>query len=264
VGLVLLYNCALGAKELSVILPAIVLAYEMCFHALPREWRYWAGWIAPSILTSAYLAQRLTGKSAVAANPAFTMDALHLVPNAMHYAGLLLFQGRPAGPLLMVALGVFILLCTFRSRAGRFGGFVFLAGTFPVLLIEPRSLYALYLPYFGFCVMCASLPGRIPLAALLLIPLNTYHLPFAMRWMPLEQRKAELAIAAFLDLRPPLPKSARILVTTDPFDPDDWILTFAAQLTHRDSTIEVDREKRMAAAPADTAGYTRVLSVPDP
>jgi hypothetical protein len=263
-GLSVLYTFALGSKELSVILPALVVAYELSFHGKPRGRVFYAGMAAPVALTAAFLVQRLAGPSAVATNPAFAMNLSRAPSNALHYAGLLLFQGHPAGPLLMVALGVLVLLCAVLSRAGRFGGFVFLAGSFPVLLIEPRSLYALYLPYFGFCLMCASLPGRIPFAALLVIPLNAYHLPFATRWMPLEQRKAELAISAFRDMSPPLAKGARILVTTDPFDPDDWILTFAAQLTHRDATLEVDRVKRMAAAPADTAGYARVLSVPDP
>jgi hypothetical protein len=146
-------------------------------------------------------------------------------------------------------------------------------GVLPVIFIEPRGLYATYaiLPawyLFGASslILLRDLVIRSLCSAASLVRVRARQLGLfvlvLLLLIPIHYRgKSAVGAASALDYSvrsvaeqlatryPTMPRGARILFLSDPFDPDDWTLTFLLRLRYGDRDIRVDRAKLMGAAP---------------
>jgi len=120
----------------------------------------------------------------------------------------------------------------------------------------------------GWCLFAAVLLAAIPvrpaltfaIVAALLIPLHRREKPKGMAWVAAESSRVRTVVAHLDDVPGPLPHGARVLFLSDPFEKDDWILTFMFRLHYRDDDIRVDRAQWMKTPPV-WSDYDRVLRV---
>ena len=176
-----------------------------------------------------------------------------------------------------------------RRRELIFAWVVILAGVLPVIFIEPRGMYAIYM----------TLPGWYLFAALSLVMLRDLlirYLQIISSALQVEARQLALFLVVLLllfpihrnqkvyvpavlasndparkvyeQLRanyPSMPPGASILFLSDPFDPSDYTLTFLFRLHYRDKEIRVDRVKFLGAEPDAEAkkAYQHVFTFAD-
>jgi len=217
---------------------------------------------------------RLAGFGQMADNAAYRPSFENVKQVASSYVGLLLYQTPAASTVLLVAFVAVIALCAIFVRVPhiRFAAFLAILTPLPVLLIQQRSLYVMYIPMLGFAMLGASLVGLLParvkngwtaillpaVCALLLLPAHLHHKPAGTIWVSSEEHKVRLIVSALDKQLPSLPKGGRVYFQEDPFAADDWILTFIFRLYYRDDTIEVHRSKRSDPGPA---GHQAVLTL---
>jgi hypothetical protein len=296
-----LYVCALNAKEMAVMLPAFLVAYELLYHP-PGDWRFvslrrWLlleGW--PTVVTGAIAVLFVVGRSIgpqtllhnSAYRPSFTL-AQFLLTSA-HFAGN--FTRMPdwpawAVPALWAALAV-IALAT-RSRVLGFAWLYLMLSPLPVAFILPRGASQYYVCVFGWMLYGAVALERIA-------RFFTRGMPFSERWLtrargallfvvsmailysafkplgyadigsvtavaPLNRSMAEQLHAAAPAIRP----GSRLLFLNDPISPDFYDLLFLVRLSYADPTIEVSRVKQMPQPPSEgeIAAYDYVFDYRD-
>jgi len=141
------------------------------------------------------------------------------------------------------------------------------AGLLPVIFIAPRGFYVVYLTLPGWYLMGARLladatrrlkPAIVFAAvALLLIPLHAARREKGRWWVA----EAHASVRGVLEpLRSEtLPAMGKVLFVADPFEREDYILTFIFRLRYRDIGIRVDRLKVRPADPEVV--YDRVYTV---
>jgi len=264
--LALMQAAALNAKEIAVTLPLVIATYELLFHKRgERDWRA-AGFMLAIVGLGMW--GRLTGLGNMADNPAYRPSLEQLKQVSSVYIGQLLYQ-TPSASAAMVAAFVSVLAgCALLVRIPyiRFAAILSLVSPLPVLLIQQRSLYVMYVPMLGFAMLAASLAGAflparlkngwaaaaLPVVLmLLLLPAHLHHKPPGKRWVSRDEPQVRSIVSALQAQMPSLPKGARVYFQEDPFADDDWILTFIFRLYYRDDTIEVHRRKRSDPGPAD-------------
>ncbi len=173
-----------------------------------------------------------------------------------------------------------------RSRAMLFGILFALAAMLPVLIIQPRDGFVLYLPLVGWSIWAAvllsaarrrlaellglqeSLFARTITQALLFITLIVLLYPvhqrkrndlrFAIR---LEQSEMHDLLQQMTKQFPAIPRGSRILFVDDPFRREDWGLSFLLRLQYNDADLLVARTKAMPNDhPLSTQGFQYVLT----
>ncbi len=158
----LLYACALNSKEMAVIMPVAVLAYEIFYHGVSfRNLRTLVPLTLATALTAGFVATRLADSSAFIRNPsyrpAYTVGQYLLTSRT--YLGMLLLDSGPASNMEvgLFWFGLVIAAALVRRRAMWFGlAFAFTA-FLPVNFIEVREGLVLYIPIAGFAIYAASL-----------------------------------------------------------------------------------------------------------
>jgi hypothetical protein len=259
-AIALLQLLALASKELAIVLPLGLGLYEWLYE---RE-RRWRAPLVCAVLSAAFVAARMLLPSAIAANSGYRLNRAPsaLLESAAIYLGQATYQGPRLEPVhafwLIYAAVLAALVLPWREL--RWGVVFTLAAALPILAIPPRNLYAMYVPWLGFTLAAASLPGRL-LAALsprrlwpqlalgaalaaALVPAHRgiqYH---ALHWHRLSDWMGRLPDEQIRPLFPALPKGARVFIEDDPYDRDDWLLTLWFQLRYRDPDLAAVRRKQ--------------------
>jgi hypothetical protein len=268
-----LYIFALGAKEMAVTLPVLLLLHDALYHPaesagvwIRRETRILAG---PALVTAAFIGWKIAGPGGVLDNPDYhphlTWSAL--VEAWKHYAfdlfyGTAAFSAWRVVLLWAVMLGIALAA---RRRALLFGfGFVFV-GILPVAFIPPRGFFAIYLTLPGWYLFGATalVAGRDLLArrtaalfvvvAVALFPLHWHQKPLGNRWVAGAHESVRNVVEGIQYVAGPLPRRARVLFLSDPYPKDEWMLTFIFRLHYRDDGIQVDRVRAMRTLPDPVA-----------
>ncbi|MGJ5819681.1 hypothetical protein [Paludibaculum fermentans] len=281
IALLSLLLAAIGAKELGLLLPLCLVLFELAYFGL---------WPRPSLRSMIPLGLcLLTGLSAVLArfavttkfgsNPAYQvgLSADRIIANLQHYGGMLFYLHRDLTPmeLIYVALAAVVLMVLVYSRNAVLCLTLFFLLLAPVVVIEPRSLYVIYIPYVFLCVFLAivlhrvtclrfcpeTIMGPLLLLALLsgLAPLHAYRKPFGNAWIRNDESQVDSILSEFRRAAPALPHAARLYVNSDSIPEDDYLLTFTLRLLYRDRYLEVVRRKQLHHCPSEEewTGYTR-------
>jgi hypothetical protein len=285
-----LYLLALGSKEMAAALPIYILVYEILFEQKPADWLRrgaWFWWLSLP-LTAAYAAFKLSGTHPMTANPDY---APHLTLHAFlggwrHYLNDLFYGAVDFNSFKTIALFLLLLAIALwtKRREMLFGWCMMVAGALPVIFINPRGLFVLYLTLPGWYLYTASalvlgrdallrlLPrwsaaldvrpeqlGLLALLLLFLVPLHRREKPLGNSWVAASHQVVRSVLEPLASKVGPLPPGARILFLDDPFDPGDWILSSMFRLHYRDQNIQVDRVKDRPALAAESAGYDHVF-----
>jgi hypothetical protein len=283
-----LYLCALGSKEMAVVLPAYILLYELLYEKELGRWLRrgaWFWWLS-LVLAALYTARKIAGPQAMTANPDY---ALHVSVHAFfagwtHYLdqlfyGFLSFNKSKTVLLFAAMLGLALYA---RRKEMLFGWAMAILGALPVVFIAPRGLFAVYPALPGWFLYAAaglvwardgllrSLPGwagalgarpeqfaLFAAVAAILIPLHQHRKPAGSDWVAASQQQVR-SVMEPLDRGGPLRPGARVLFLSDPFEPGDWILINMFRLHYRDRTLQVDRAKEHPELAAAAAQYDRV------
>jgi len=270
---------------MAVTLPVLVAAYELLFHPpRPLSLSRLRGWtvregrfiLLTVPVTIAYIVSRITGLHRLVVNPAYyphlTFDSF--MTGWLHYGNELFYYSIPFNRTRLIVLWTALLLiaCIARRRELFFAWVVIMVGALPVIFIEPRGLYAIYM----------TLPAWYLFAAILLVMLRdllirshiissalqvevrqiVLFLAVLLILLPIHRnRKLSLRTAQVRDDSvsliqqqlvagyPSMPPGAGILFLSDPFDSTDYLLTFLFRLHYRDNEIRVDRVKSLGAEP---------------
>jgi hypothetical protein len=163
-----LYLCALNAKEMAVTLPLFIAIYEMIYH-VPR-WSIkglWCwivdrgtGFLLSGFVTIAYIFGKLLLKGSLVENPAYRLnikptvflDSFHLYLNPLFYQDHV-FRDPNTIQLMIVMLAFAIWR---RSRHLLFSWFFLLLSGLPVFFMAHYSAFFMYIPSVGWALFIAS------------------------------------------------------------------------------------------------------------
>jgi Dolichyl-phosphate-mannose-protein mannosyltransferase len=273
-ALALLFACALNAKEMAVVLPAFIVAYELIYHGLRRPS---ARELAPVAVTGTmaviYVLGKLLGPETLAAmeayRPVYTLDRF-LATSRTYAGGLFLAQPFDTAHTILFWAGLIAVAAVLRRKAMLFGAaFAFIA-FLPLNFVPPRDSFVLYIPLVGFAIYAADLivaaldfvakvgrtpsSARDPLVALLDSRRQLAALLFAacllglgIVHVPRTQRGAEDTLAAedltwrvlqqFEQVHPRVKPGSRVLLVDSPIQ-NDWDIYFIAKLYFRDPALK--------------------------
>jgi hypothetical protein len=283
--ILVLYFFAMGAKEMAVVLPILILAYELLFHPVKlKEFlrsRQLALIVLMGVMTVAYMYGKLLGPNAMSNNqfytPEYSLDRFDHNWNA-YIADLFVLRQDPrrwVAPAFLAALLAAALVA--RSRKLIFAWIVLFFGLLPVAFAPGRGGYVMYISYVGWvlyagvvvvrledlvtrghpqyrtALACAVFVlagwrvGKVQLHSLRTEPRKwLYDSPAMIRGMA-EQLPA---------MHPAFPRGARILFQEDGFTTGEWTPMFVMRLLYNDRILIVDRIKSATAKPADWVQYT--------
>jgi hypothetical protein len=280
---------ALDSKEMAVTLPGVLLLFEVIYRRdelRDKQKVLRVGGVIAGMLMACgiYLAVKVTDMSQNSAYaPHVTVG--FVLKNIAHYLEGLIYLPEntltplTAGLILGAIIGVGALL---RSRAAIFGVLYFVTALIPVAVIDARSGYAAYVPYFGLALAVGAIlnacrarigamkPRRQTATAVMLflctaIALGCAH---AIKRLPTTQYY-EWSTPALVGLLegfrqtiPEFPPGARVLLDKDPWGPD-WGQMFLLRLLYHDNSVWVDRTKNMERPP-DLKSYDLVVSYTAP
>jgi len=252
-----LFVCALNSKEIAVVLPAVLAAYEW-FCERERRWRWVA---ATAVIAAAWTAGKLLAADSMMANPAYhpALDPRVWLEHLRHYMRLMTVLEWDWPGWAVGALGAALAAAAWVSRQGavRWAAALIFLATLPVLPIEPRSYYALYIAYFGWALFLGALLTRLPkpwlvtsIAAALLVPLHIWATPRMTGDITASQNYVRPVMEQLKAQKVQLARPGKVLFLEDPFPEDEWMLTLILALIHEDPAMEVMRPKRMDHAPS--------------
>lgn len=257
---------AAGSKEVGLVLPVMLVAYEALFHE--HVTRRLAGPVLLTILAAAMVLFPLLAVNGMThSNPAYALklEGAWIANMAVMYMRMLLLDNGIRPGVVYAVLGAIALLAlVWRQAEFRFGALLFASAAAPLMLIEPRSLYVLYIAYSGWCLLWAVLLSKVPLPpaitllalAAVLGPMNLRAWPHTVSWAPSEQAKVRCAVESISPLLSSIKPGARVLVIDDPYPADDSMLIFAFRLMARDSDLQVWRLRSFPQAAGWTEPWT--------
>ncbi|HEY3439485.1 MAG TPA: hypothetical protein VGK29_01980 [Paludibaculum sp.] len=264
-GICLLSALAIGSKEMAVALPLLHALIEWLY----GDRRHWLTPIFSAAICAAFVARFLI-HSGFQANASYrtTYTLETFWANWQHYQSMLFYQFRNWSPLATkITLAVCLLLpALLRRRESWFASAVALITPLPILFIEPRNLYAFYIPYFGFCLLAAAVLTKIAIRrwppidlavvlALFLIPHHLAAREWANAWYYAQERMLSEPGKAVSKSLPPLRPSSRILFVDDPFPlgpTQAHTLYYLVSLAANDHTFHVYRAKAMSPPPTES------------
>lgn len=280
VTLLALYMAALDSKEMAVTLPVLVVIYELLFHR-PGPLSGWPAREGRFLLltvpvTAVYILSRVAGPHRITTNPAYYP---HVTWNSFmtswaHYVNNLFYNSIQFGRTRIIILWAVLLIVALAARRREliFAWLAIMLGVLPVIFIEPRGLYAIYMTlpaWYLFAAVCLALLRDLLIryfhtlssafqvdarqlalflaVLLLVIPIHRNQKLYVRP--PPATDPARLVYEQLIATRPSMPRSGRVLFLSDPFDPADYTLTFLFRLHYRDKEIQVDRVKVLGAEP---------------
>lgn len=271
----LIYVAALDSKEMAVILPVLLVLYELIyFPPLTLRATQVSRWavtncrlaITAGVLTLPYIWAKLLPQSLFTQLPAFHLDVTpkQFLAHYGAYLDILCFRDHCFGEiqtavLLAAMLGAAVLL---RSRHMAFAWSMILVTFLPVAFIPMRDAYVLYIPLAGWSLYAAALFVAIRDALLyfrrpagttlwrqialflivLVLLLRAYRVQRLRTYgdLTLGQPAIRSLLAGLDQLNPKFPRGARVLVVNDPL-PHPYEFLLLLRLYCRDGTLEVDR-----------------------
>ena len=277
---VVLYLCALASKEMAVLLPVYVALY-----AWPRVARVRFLWLAAP-LTVAYVVWKIAGPHAMMANPLYAVHlSLHgFLASWRAYLNDLFFGAIAFNTVKLVALWVAVTIFAVlaRQRDIWLAWSIAMLGVLPFIFIAPRGFFVMYLVLPGWYLLGASAlvrlrngmtrwaelvavrPGQLALfavAALLLILLHRSEKDAGKTWVAGSYRQVRGVLGVLESRYPNMPRGAKVLFLSDPYDADDWILTSMFRLEYRDPELHVDRVKADASLAGKADEYAHVFAL---
>jgi len=252
--LYLLATAALNAKEMAATLPVVLLFYELLRGSRPI-----ASLVAPLCVVALVMGTgawaRFRDASRLMHNDLY---ALHLslgLPNTAAYLNDVFYRkagalDEIAAPLLIVCL--FAIAALARSGTLLFWALFILITPLPVLFIPHRTLYAFYVPVFGWAAFAATLLvrlshwARFPLPALALFItalLLVKHVPIPWSGAMPEGGKLYALHNDLLAGAPSLPRGSHVLFLNDAFQGEPWTPLMLLRLTYNDLSLELLRPR---------------------
>jgi len=296
-----LYICALNSKEMAVMLPAFLGAYELLYHP-PRAWLPAAlyRWLLregrATLLTGAVAVLFVVGRSLgsqsliqnAAYRPSFTWTQFLLT--SRHFAGdFFAMPDWPAWEVLLLWTALAVIAWALRSRVLGFAWLFLMLSPLPIAFILPRGAAQYYVCLFGWMLYAAVLLVRLASlltrdvqlpelwlarargAALFVVsmlilysaykPLGYDRITSASLEAPENRNTVTQLHAAAPAIRP----GSRLLFLNDPIRPDWYNLIFIVQLSYKDPSLRVFRVKEMKQPPTDQeiASYDYVFDYHD-
>jgi hypothetical protein len=266
-----LYLFALWSKEMAVTLPLILLVYDLAWRRAPR----WRVLIPMVFITAMFVWRKISGSDRMTVNPSYLphTDWNTLIRGWQHYMFDLFYGAIQFNALRIVLLWIVLIAIAalLRKREIAVALAVIWAGLLPVIFIEQRGFYVVYLTLPGWYLLIARLVSdgagrlRIPARAVVvftavavaLVPLHALRKEKG-RWWVAEAHQSVRSVLEPLR-RDPLPHAAKVLFLADPFPKDDYILTFIFRLRYLDDECRIDRAK--VRAPDYARPYDRVYSL---
>jgi hypothetical protein len=264
-ALALLFACALNAKEMAVVLPAMIVVHELLYRGLRRPS---ARELAPVAVTGTmavvYVLGKMLGPDSLAAmeayRPVYTLG--RFLETSRTYAGdLFLAQPFHTANTILFWVGLFALAGVLRRRAMLFGAaFAFLA-FLPLNFVPARDPFVLYIPLPGFAIYAADLIAavtgfiaarlrlreelRLQVAALVfaacLLGLGFVHVPRTREGAATTISAEDLTwrvLQQFERVHPRARPGSRVLLVDSPIA-NDWDIYFIAKLYFRDPALKV-------------------------
>ncbi len=257
-GLCAMALLAMGSKEMAVTLPVMLVVTEWtCGNR--RHWRttLYCGAVCAVMLAA------IIGRSAMSGNeayrPVFTVDVYEA--RWRNY----LMKLNYTNDAWTVAHGrIFLLACVVlaavvRRKEAWWATLLIFVSSLPVLFVPQRNLYALYIPFLGFCLLAAAALTRLvralgprgnvfpaiaaALLALLLWPEHQRMSQWSHRWYYEMEQRLKGPGEAIHRGWPGLPPGSKVHFAEDPFDADTWTLHFLTGLVAGDHSIQVSRDK---------------------
>lgn len=255
---------ALGAKEIALALPAILLSFEL----LPGRRQFFPIAVA-SMLSLAFVAGRIYGGGGILAtasyHPQFT-PAAYAGSLAVMFGDLFYRPGLVGRTEAVVLLGALAGVAAATGSRGAWAAWcAFVFGALPVALIPPRGVYAWYVPLAALCMLLGCALARIPspksaLWFLLTPALLAAHARAADRFpgFILEEQKAIAEVIRALP-RSELSASAeeRFFIAEDPFQGKPWGEWKAAMLIQ----LYAGRKDLVAASLAQAGAGQSVVPI---
>jgi len=183
--LLVLYLCALGSKEMAVVLPLYVTIYEWLYHSdIRHPWPHLSKWLvhgaqfvlASILITALYVVLKLTGPHSMISNPAYAPHiSLHVFMTRWKFYltdlfyGTIAFNSLKAVMLWAMLIGLAVIA---RKRELIFACCVILIGALPFIFIAPRGLFVMYL----------TLPGWYLYAGAFIVMVRDWLLQSLPRW----------------------------------------------------------------------------------
>ena len=272
-GLALLSALAIGSKEMAATLPLLLVLIEWLY----GDRRHWRAPILSGAICAAFLGRFLV-HSHIQGNTAYQTGYTPEIfwANWQHYQSMLFYRIQSWSPLAtkLTLAACLLLPALIRRRESWFASTVALLTPLPIIFILPRSLYAFYIPYFGFCLLAASLlstlairkwvPAALAAAlTLFLIPQHLAMRDWANGWYYAQETILRGPGKAIQRSLPPLKPGSRILFVEDPLPPPPEMafqLFFYVTLIANDHTIGVDRVRFMRTPPTE-AEWSRYAAV---
>ncbi len=285
----LLYICALNSKEMAIMLPAFMLAYEALYNSPPRyspgaivSWLFHECRLALvlSLVSVLFVIGRAIGPDTALTNPAYQplftwerfmrtsqrfLDALFYLDNRFT-PGLVLLVWGVTGAAALIS----------RSRALRFAWIFAMLSVLPIAFLPPRGGPQYYVPLFGWALyagVAAAMAGQWLLhrllpkvgfraertgAAALLTGLVLFLYPHyralgltGLTAVTVEAPAVHSIVDQLHTLHPVIPHGSRILFLDDPY-PVDWQnMVFVVRLSYGDDSLAVERLKQMKQTPGE-------------
>lgn len=273
-----LLTLALNSKEMALMLPALLWAYELIYHRsyhlFTRE-KLWC-WIATALAGGAAVAKVVHSQSPLAAHPYYTPQlSLSRYLESTHSFLVDLFYRSPAtlpvyGAILLLLIMVLVAILWKRADF-RFGVVFLLVTPLPVNFIAPRGFFVMYLPLFGWALCIAVLLGvlvcrlRASARVLAILMIAAFMALVQSRDRPTRFEEGPLAKSIrklhgdVLRAHPSMPRGSKLLFLDDEFTNDNWTPVFVLRLAYRDPGLQVDRVK-MTGRPRNAASYRHVFS----
>jgi len=291
--LLVLFMCALNAKEMAAAIPLLLLSYEWIYHR-PVSIRSVLPTLVCGALTLLAARSRTGDGGPMHANVYYAMTfsfAQFLEHSRKLMSGLLYAKGRGLSLPQMFALWVFVVALAALARKKFLWFFVCFAllAPLPVIFIPYRGFFVMYLPFAGWAMLVATLlvGGRNWLWTRLWnrppLPPNAFEpervflfvmVAYLVVSIPRHDSASELGfrdpahvvIRAMRDdiagLNEPLPQGAKLLFLHDRFPADAWGTLMMSRQLYRDRTLWVDRPTMMNQPP-NLSDYDRVFDYVD-
>ena len=277
IAIVLCYLCAIDSKEMAVVVPVFLVAYEALF----GRWKF--NWIIllSALMAALFIVSKTHGGASSMADPSFT-PTYTLQRFEQNWNGALthLFLRKEdlQGPLCIGILGALLALAAvMRNRLLLFAWAILFFGAMPVIFIPPRGGYVLYISYVGWTLYAAVvlvmlqdlilrwMPGQrtqLAVFTFLLVAwrygkfnLHDQRLDPVKPWLYDSPRAVRTFADDMLSQHASLPKGARILLLRDGFQIDEWTPVFIGRLLYEDRSLTIDRIKMMDHKPVNWSGY---------
>jgi Dolichyl-phosphate-mannose-protein mannosyltransferase len=277
------FAAALDSKEISVIVAGSIVSYEVIFHGWPRRWSWLKQeGLVPALLvglTLIYVVGKIFG-----ANPLSNLEAYRIVlskdrylDNNLAYFRSYFYESLIDSRTGLLALDIaLLLLFSNRLPAVRWATFYVLTATLPISFIVTRGGSSLLVPLFGWAFLVPTLVAsiwtpswkysrwaiRLSLALLCLYCVETTY----GYWKPQppvffkNYEKTWRVITQMKNLHFQPKPGSRVIIFNDPW-PHDWDMTFIAELTWDDPSVQITLANRLPVPPSpeELAKYDSVL-----